>query len=55
MEIQPVKWADGQFAVSGCLKFGFLVAIRKTRRTPVPINGSNAIAIKMTRQIKLIT
>ena len=32
-KFKQYKWAD--FAVSGCLKFGFLVAIRKTRRTTV--------------------
>ena len=32
-KIKAVKWAN--FAVSSCLKFGFPVAIRKTRRTTV--------------------
>ena len=32
-KIQAIKWAD--FAGSGCLKFGFAVMIRNTRRTPV--------------------
>ena len=32
-EIHAVKWAD--FAGSGCLEFGFLDTIRKTRPGPV--------------------
>ena len=32
-EIHAVKWAD--FAGSGCLEFGFLDTIRKTRPSPV--------------------
>ena len=60
MKIQAVKWAD--FAVSGCLKFGFLVTIRNTRLATVQSLSAMfkfvkhfGIRIILTKQDKPIT
>ena len=50
-EIHAVKGAD--FAGSGCLEFGFLDTIRKTRPSPVSIFYSHFVSASETSKISV--